>query len=105
MFQKTNNESLDSLILISSSNLNQIDQEFYLISLQITINKTGNKLKCPMDYCNATIEAAKLLETIYKIKIKNKYFLFVLLKEYNNADTQTSLIRLKIPYIFFIKRE
>ena len=38
--KKTNNESLDSLILISSSNLNQIDQEFYLISLQITINKT-----------------------------------------------------------------
>ena len=103
--KKTNNESLDSLILISSSNLNQIDQEFYLISLQITINKTGNKLKCPMDYCNATIEAAKLLETIYKIKIKNKYFLFVLLKEYNNADTQTSLIRLKIPYIFFSSKE
>ena len=75
--KKTNNESLDSLILISSSNLNQIDQEFYLISLQKTINKTGNKLKCPMDYCNATIEAAKLLETIYKIKIKNKYFLFL----------------------------
>jgi hypothetical protein len=71
-----------------------------LVSLQITISKP--ELKTLREYHIATLNAAKLLEKIYKIKIIDKYFLFVLLLEYNNRiETEKLLIKENIKFIYF----
>ena len=91
-----NNECLDSLILIPN-NINE--NNFDLISLQITINK--KKIYSLEEYQNATSVASKKIAKIYEINIINKFFIFVLAKDYKNDTTQTKLIFNKIPFIFF----
>lgn len=95
----TNNPSLDSSILIPHKTFDENNMNYSLVSLQISINKKN--LKTLEEYCKSTLEASKLFEKIYKIKIINKYFIFVLCKEYNNKTTQDSLENSKIPYIFY----
>ena len=94
-----NNEYLDSLFLIPNRFNNDNKMVYSLISTQITIRK-GNIYNLE-DYHEATNEAANLMEEIYNIKINNKYFIFILLKEYNNESTQKSLISKNIPFIFY----
>jgi hypothetical protein len=78
---------------------NEIQKLYYSISLQITTNK---KLKYILsEYHDAAISASNLAENIYNIKIVGKYFIFILLKEYDNQSTIDSLKLGKIPYIFF----
>ena len=96
----SNNEALDSIILIPPKIFNPNRMEYWLIALQITISK-NKAIKSLHDYSVATIDAAKLLEKIYKIKIINKYFLFVLLKESETIKTQNSLQKNGISYIYF----
>ena len=94
------NEFLDSIILIPPKVYNSNKMEYWIICLQITINKTKN-LKSLSEYQLATINAAKLIEKIYKIKLIQKLFLFVLLKDYDNIETQNLLKKEGIPFIFF----
>ena len=96
-----NNEALDSSILIPSQIFDEDHINFYLIALQITISKTT--IKNLEYYHQFTLLAAEKFEKIYKIKILKKYFLFVLIKEYDNKSTQDSLIKAKIPFIFYSK--
>ena len=93
------NKYLDSIILIPVYLINNKEKKFILISFQITINK--KTIYTLEEYQNATIIAANLIEEIYDIKITDKYFLFVLAKDYNNTETQSSLNLLRIPFIFF----
>ena len=95
------NPNLDSIILIPPDIYNPNEMQYWLISLQITINKPGRKRKSLQEYHSSTIQAALLMERIYHIKIINKYFVFVLLKEYNNEETKKELIKEKIPYIYY----
>lgn len=97
----SNNPNLDSIILIPPDIYNPNNMKYWLISLQITINKPGRKMKSLQEYHSSTIQAALLMERIYRIKIINKYFIFVLLKEYNNEETKKELIKEKIPYIYY----
>lgn len=69
--------------------------------MQVTISKILSKTL--EEYHKFTLIAAEKFEKIYKIKIINKYFRFVLIKEYNNKSTQNSLIKSKIPFIFYSK--
>lgn len=96
---KPNNELLDSIILIPAYLDNNSKKSFYLVSLQITINK--KKVYTLEEYQAETINAASYIEERYGITIINKYFLFVLSKEYKNSDTKNTLIIEKIPFIFF----
>lgn len=96
-----NNEALDSAILIPSQIFDENNIIFSLVSLQVTINKTS--IKTLREYHTFTLSAAEKFEKIYKIKIINKYFLFVLIKEYDNRSTQNSLIKANIPFIFYSK--
>ena len=97
--QNNNNNYLDSIILIPVCLLNSKEKKFKLISFQITINK--KKIYTLNEYQNATITAANLIEEIYDIKIVDKYFIFVLAKDYNNISTQNTLLKLEIPFIFY----
>ena len=94
-----NNKFLDSIILIPSSLDNNNNKSFFLISLQITINK--KKIYSLEEYTNETIIASNLIKEIYDINIIDNYFTFVLATDYNNSDTQKSLQILGIPFIFF----
>ena len=96
-----NNEALDSAILIPSNIYDGNNLIFALVCLQVTISKTLSKTL--EEYHKFTLLAAEKFEKIYKIKIINKYFIFVLIKEYDNKVTQNSLIRAKIPFIFYSK--
>ena len=93
------NKILDSMLLVPCMLSNEIQKLYYSISLQITTNK---KLKYILsEYHDAAISASNLAENIYNIKIVGKYFIFILLKEYDNQSTIDSLKLGKIPYIFF----
>ena len=94
------NKLIDSIILIPPKIYDSNNLEYWLVSLQITISKP--ELKTLREYHIATLNAAKLLENIYKIKIIDKYFLFVLLLEYNNRiETEKLLIKENIKFIYF----
>ena len=95
----SNNKLLDSIILIPIGLNNKKDKKFKLVSLQITINK--NNIYNLDEYHNETCKAANLIKNIYDIIIEDKYFVFVLSKDYNNSETQKILIKLEIPFIFF----
>ena len=96
-----NNEALDSAILIPSNIYDENYLIFALVCLQVTISKTLSKTL--EEYHQFTLLAAKKFEKIYGIKIINKYFIFVLIKEYDNKATQNSLIKARIPFIFYSK--
>ena len=96
---KPNNELLDSIILIPVYLNNNSEKKFHLISFQITINK--KKIYSLEEYQNETINAASYIEERYGIKIIDKYFIFVLSKDYKNITTQEALISGNIPFIFF----
>ena len=94
------NKLIDSIILIPPKIYDSNNLEYWLVSLQITISKP--ELKTLREYHIATLNAAKLLENIYNIKIIDKYFLFVLLLEYNNRiETEKLLIKENIKFIYF----
>lgn len=98
-----NNSLLDSIILLPCDIIDNSKKVFNMISFQITINKTNiKKLK---DYHKACNSAAELFERIYNIKIKEKYFTFVLAKGYDNQKTQENLVIMEIPYVFFCSLE
>jgi len=100
---KINNPLLDSIILLPCGITENSKKVFNMISFQITINKKNiKKLK---DYHKASNSAAELFERIYNIKIKEKYFTFVLAKGYDNQKTQEDLVIMKIPYVFFSSLE
>lgn len=96
---RPNNPLLDSVFLIPCSDNNGKDKIFNLLSLQITINKFN--IYSLNEYNNATENAAILLKDIYNIEIKDKYFSFVLAKEYENSKTQDDLVIFGIPFIFY----
>ena len=96
---RSNNPLLDSVILIPCSHDNKKDKNFNLLGLQITINKW--KIYTLEEYHQATEMAAIVMKSTYDINIKDKYFSFVLAKEYDNDKTQENLRKLGIPFIFF----
>ena len=95
----SNNNYLDSLILIPCSQDNESDKIFNLIGLQITINKM--KIYELNEYHSATEIAALKISSIYDINIKDKFFCFILSEEYENKATQQRLEKLGIPFAFF----
>ena len=99
----SNNNYLDSIILIPCSQDNQNDKIFNLIALQITINKW--KIYGLDEYHKATETAAQKISSIYDIRIKDKFFCFVLSEEYENKATQQNLDKLGIPFVFFSTAE
>ena len=100
---RSNNPLLDSVILIPCSNDNKNDKNFNLLSLQITISKW--KIYTLEEYHQATEMAAIVMESTYGINIKDKYFSFVLSKEYESNKTQENLGKFGIPFIFFSSSE
>ena len=94
-----NNRYLDSLILIPCSQDNESEKIFNLIGLQITINKM--KIYELNEYHTATEIAAQKISSTYDIKIKDKFFCFILSEEYENKTTQQNLEKLGIPFAFF----
>ena len=94
-----NNEYLDSLFLIPNYSNNKDTKNYFLISTQMTIKK--EKIYTLEEYYEATNIASDLMKNIYDINITNKYFVFILAKEYDNSSTQRSLGVEGIPYIFF----
>ena len=94
--EKPNNKLLDSVILIP---VTTEKNAFILISFQITIQK--RKIYSLSDYHKATSIASERIEKVYGIKIKKKYFMFVLAKDYENKKTQDKLNLKYIPFIFF----
>ena len=96
---RSNNPFLDSVILIPCSQDNAHEKIFNLLSFQITINKW--KIYQLNKYHRATNNAAILMSKIYNITIKDKFFTFVLAKDYDNKKTQEDLDTLGIPFVFF----
>ena len=96
------NPILDSIILIPCKLANS-DKSFNSLSLQITIKK--KKIYSLKEYHDASSTASSLTEKIYDIKIKNKYFLFVLEKDYDNTTTINILVEKNIPFVFFSSNE
>ena len=94
-----NNEYLDSVFLIPYPFNNDQKKEYCLVATQITIRK--DKIYSKEEYQESANICAKLLENIYGIKIIEKFFIFILAKEYNNLQTQKDLQNKEIPYIFF----
>ena len=84
---KTNNTFLDSIILFPD----KIDNNsFIMISLQITIRK--NNIYSLQEYHSTTSSAETKIQDVYGVCIKQKYFSFILAKEYWNKTTQENLI-------------
>ena len=96
---KLNNRFLDCIILSPYSDNNEIDKIFNLLAFQITPKKCNiNSLK---EYNEETELAADVLENIYNIQIKDKFFSFVLSVEFENSKTQDDLIKFGIPFVFY----
>ena len=53
------------------------------------------------EYYQSTIACCRVMEKIYNITIKEKYFIFILAKEYDNSSTQRNLKSKQIPFIFY----
>ena len=100
---RSNNPLIDSVIIIPCSTDNQIDKNFNLLGIQITINKWN--IYTLEEYHQATEMAAIVMKSIYNINIKNKYFSFILSKEYENSKTQDNLRKMGIPFVFFSTSE
>ena len=94
-----NNEHLDSILLIPSPFNDKYTKNYSLISTQMTIKK--EKIYKLEEYFEATNTAAGLMKKIYHINITDKYFIFILAKEYDNSSTQRKLEIEGIPYIFY----
>ena len=93
------NKYLDSLFLIPHS-FNQEDRKDYsLISTQMTIKKEN--IYDLQEYHQSTNACCRVMEKIYNITIKEKYFIFILAKEYDNSSTQRNLKSKQIPFIFY----
>ena len=88
------NRSLDSVILQPNNN-----KSFNMIFLQITKFKQNFKNKS--EYIRDCILAKKKFESVYKIKINNMYFYFVLAKEFDNKDTKEELDTKNISYFYY----
>ena len=85
------NKSLDAAILIP----NLEGEYFSLITLQLTKSK-DYKIKEKEEYEVASFIAKDKFERLYKIKIKNVYFYFVLSNEFKTEPTIKDLIKKKI---------
>ena len=94
-----NNEYLDSLLLIPSPFNDKYTKNYSLISTQMTIKK--EKIYTLKEYFQATNIAGDAMKNIYHINITDKYFIFILAKEYDNSSTQRRLEIEGIPYIFY----
>ena len=94
-----NNEYLDSLLLIPNPFNNDNEKNYSLVSIQMTIKK--EKIYDLEEYHKSTEIASTIMEKTYDIKIVNKYFIFILAKEYDNVSTQINLIKKHISYIFY----
>ena len=94
-----NNKYLDSLFLIPHCFNQENIREYSLVSTQITIRKEN--IYDLMEYHQSTESCSQIMEEIYNIKIKEKYFIFILAKEYDNSITQRKLRNKQIPYILY----
>ena len=90
------NKSLDAAILIPYTE----GVYFSLITLQL-IKSKDYKIKEKEEYENAPFIAKDKFERLYKIKIKNVYFYFVLPNEFKTGPTIKDLIKKNISYILF----
>ena len=82
---------------------NSIHKTFDSLSLQTTVNKKS--IYSLEEYHKASISASELTENIYDIKIRDKYFVFVLEKDYDNKTTIDKLITSNITFIYFSSNE
>ena len=97
------NPIIDSIILLPCMLENSIHKTFDSLSLQITVNKKN--IYSLEEYHKASTSASELTENIYDIKIRDKYFVFVLEKDYDNKTTIDKLITSNIPFIYFSSSE
>ena len=94
-----NNKYLDSLFLIPHCFNHENKKDYSLISIQMTIKK--EKIYDLDEYHKSTKVSSQIMEEIYNITIKEKYFIFILAKEYDNSLTQRKLKNKQIPFIFY----